>query len=172
MSKLQSLNWLDEQSRAVFVEMTTYNANVNLYASVRLLFEFPEFGGIFYFKSIIPMRLKLYVGGFAFFIFACEMAYLLFILGYTYVALKKFYRQRMAYFKDFWNSIDFAILMTSYAAVGVYVYRIGLTTELMKKVSDRDGGFVNFQYVTYWNEVWVAHREKQFVWGGGGGEIG
>ena len=126
---------------------------MNLYTSIRLLFEFPEFGGIFYFKSIVPMRLKLYVGGFAFFIFACEMAFLLFIVAYTYVALKKIYRRGMAYFKDFWNAIDFATLMTSYAAVGVYVYRIGLTTNLMRRVSDRDGSFVNFQYVTYWNEV-------------------
>lgn len=99
------------------------------------------------------MRLKLYVGGFAFFIFACEMAFLLFIVAYTYVALKKIYRHGMAYFKDFWNGIDFATLMTSYAAVGVYVYRIGLTTNLMRRVAGRDGSFVNFQYVTYWNEV-------------------
>ena len=100
------------------------------------------------------MRLKLYVGGFAFFILASEVVFALFILGYFYVALKKFYRQRMAYFKEFWNVLDFAILTTSFAAIGVYAYRIDLTTKLMQRVPDRNGEFVNFQYVTYWNEVW------------------
>ena len=99
------------------------------------------------------MRLKLYIGGFAFFIFACEMVFLVFILGYTYIAMKKFYRQRMGYFKDFWNLMDFTILMSSFAAIGVYIYRMSLTTRLMERVQDRKGEFVNFQYVTYWNEV-------------------
>ena len=152
-NELEYQNWLDEQSRALFVEMTTYNANINLYTSITLLFEFPEFGGIFYFRNIFPMRLKQYVGGFAFFIFICEVSFALFILGYSYIALKKIYRNRMAYFKEFWNIIDFAVLLSSYAVIAVYVYRIHLTTDLMKRVRDRSGEFVNFQYVTYWNEV-------------------
>lgn len=134
--------------------MTTYNANVNLYTSITLLFEFPEFGGVFYFRNIIPMRLKLYVGGFAFFIFACEMVFLLFIAGYLYIAAKKLYRNKMAYFKNFWNLIDFGILVTSLVAIGVHVYRITLTSTLMTRVKDRNGEFVNFQFVTYWSEVW------------------
>ena len=141
------------------MEMTTYNANINLYTSITLLFEFPEFGGIFYFRNIIPMRLKLYVGGFAFFIFACEMAFALFVLGYSYVALKKLYHHKMAYFKNFWNIMDFSILMSSFAAIGVYVYRLDISTKLMRAVQGRDGEFVNFQYVTYWNEVWSLTLE-------------
>lgn len=154
VSGLESEDWLDKRARALFVEMTTYNANINLYTSISLLFEFPEFGGVFYFRNIFPMRLKLYVGGFAFFIFACEMVFAVFILGYSYIALKKLYHHRLQYFKVFWNIMDFAILMTSLVAIGVYVYRIDITSTLMRRVSGRSGGqFVNFQYVTYWNEV-------------------
>ena len=152
-NKLESWHWLNRQTRALFVELTTYNANINLYTAITLLFEFPEFGGIFYLKNIAPMRLKLYVGGFAFFIFACEMVFALFILGYTYIAFKKMYHHRMGYFNEFWNALDFAILMSSYAAIGVYVYRIDVTTKLMQRVRDLDGNFVNFQFVSYWNEV-------------------
>ena len=169
VNELESDEWLDRQARALFVEMTTYNANINLYTSITLLFEFPEFGGIFYFRNIIPMRLKLYVGGFAFFILACEIVFVIFTLGYSYIALKKLYRHKMAYFKNFWNVMDFAILMSSFAAIGVYVYRVELTTKLMERVQDRDGEFVNFQYVTYVNEVCLLNStriKKCYQWDG------
>lgn len=154
-NELEEDNWLDRQTRAVFIEMTTYNANVNLYTVVSLLFEFPELGGVHYRRLIVPVRLKLYVGGFAFFIFACEMIFTLFILAYTYQAIRKCYRKRLGYFRNFWNIVDFLVLISSYAAIAVYIYRIHLTTDLMRQVKQRHGHFVNFQSVTFWNEVRV-----------------
>lgn len=150
---MKKLRWLDRYSRALAVELTVYNANVNLFSSVLLLFEFPNFGGVFFRRDIRPMRLKVYVGGFAFFIFACEVVFLMFIAMYLYLAVKKIYRKRVAYFKEFWNLIDFAIVAVSLAAIGVYIYRIDLITNLMQRVRGLDGKFVNFQYATYWNEV-------------------
>ena len=150
---MQALRWLDRNSRALFVELTVYNANVNLFASIMLLFEFPSYGGVFFSRDIRPLRLKMYVGGFAFFIFACEVLFMLFIAAYFYVSLKKIYHYRLAYFKKFWNLIDFAIVSVSLVAIGVYIYRINMTTALMRRVEGHSGEFVNFQYVTYWSEV-------------------
>lgn len=153
-TEMEKFDWLDQQSRALFVEFTTYNANVNLYTSITLLFEFSSYGGIFFSQHIQPMRLKVYVGGFAFFIFVCEVVFLLFTAAYLYLALKKIYLYGLSYFKTFWNFIDLGIVLVSFAAIGVYIYRIGLTTKLMRRVTELDGSFVNFQYVTYWNEVY------------------
>ncbi|XP_046856469.1 uncharacterized protein LOC124449577 isoform X2 [Xenia sp. Carnegie-2017] len=152
-NELEEDDWLDRQTRAVFIEMTTYNANVNLYTVISLLFEFPELGGVHYRRLIVPVRLKLYVGGFAFFVFACEIIFTLFILAYTYQAIRKCYRKRLGYFLNFWNIIDFLVLISSCAAIAVYIYRIHLTTDLMRQVKQRQGHFVNFQSVTFWNEL-------------------
>ena len=43
---LESDRWLDKASRALFVDFSTYNANVHHLATVRLLFEMPASGGI------------------------------------------------------------------------------------------------------------------------------
>nr|KAG5714652.1 hypothetical protein BaRGS_000140 [Batillaria attramentaria] len=39
--------WIDRATRAVFIDFTVYNANINLFCIVRLLVEFPATGGAF-----------------------------------------------------------------------------------------------------------------------------
>ena len=43
--ELEDHDWLDVNSRAVFLEFTVYNANVNLFGSVIMLIEFMSTGG-------------------------------------------------------------------------------------------------------------------------------
>lgn len=45
MQELEDHDWLDVNSRAVFLEFTVYNANVNLFGSVIMLIEFMSTGG-------------------------------------------------------------------------------------------------------------------------------
>ena len=45
MDEAERMGWLDPRTRAVFVEFTLYNANVNLFASVIMLLEFMDTGG-------------------------------------------------------------------------------------------------------------------------------
>lgn len=64
-SIVQSLyrdSWINQQTRAVFVEFTLYNPNVNLFTGVQLLAEFPPVGAAVTFTSIITFRLYHYVG--------------------------------------------------------------------------------------------------------------
>lgn len=44
---LKTHGWLDRRTRMVVGEISTYNANVNLMSSVRILFEIPESSGVF-----------------------------------------------------------------------------------------------------------------------------
>jgi len=44
LAELSESDWLDIRTRAVFVEFTLYNANVNLYGSVIMLIEFLSTG--------------------------------------------------------------------------------------------------------------------------------
>ena len=38
--------WINRATRAVFIDFTVYNANVNLFCVIKLIFEFPATGGI------------------------------------------------------------------------------------------------------------------------------
>jgi polycystin 1L2 len=47
ISKLEELGWIDNKTRAVFIEFTLYNPNVALFTSVTFLLEFVSSSGIF-----------------------------------------------------------------------------------------------------------------------------
>jgi hypothetical protein len=42
---LQAHDWIDHQTRAVIADLTLFEAEFNLFTTVRVLFEFPTFGG-------------------------------------------------------------------------------------------------------------------------------
>jgi len=55
ISLLHQLEWIDRKTRAVIIQMTLYNPNVQLFSSITLLAEFLSTGGVFpsfYFQPI------------------------------------------------------------------------------------------------------------------------
>lgn len=49
-------NWIDYYTRAVFLEFTVYNPNINLFAYVNYLFEFPPTGGVLPFPRVMSFE--------------------------------------------------------------------------------------------------------------------
>lgn len=62
MESLYRDAWIDHRTRAVFIEFTVYNPNVNLFTSINLMAEFPPVGAAMHFTSIMTFRLYHYVG--------------------------------------------------------------------------------------------------------------
>jgi len=55
ISSLHQLEWIDRKTRAIIIQMTLYNPNVQLFSSIILLAEFLSTGGVFpsfYFQPI------------------------------------------------------------------------------------------------------------------------
>lgn len=74
--------WITRGTRALFIDFTVYNANVNLFCVVRLSVEFPATGGAMTSWSFRTVKLLRYVTVFEFFVLACEGFFVLFILYY------------------------------------------------------------------------------------------
>ena len=53
---MKAKDWLNLYTRAIFVEFTLYNANVNLFVNVVLLFEVPATGGALTMIFVQPFR--------------------------------------------------------------------------------------------------------------------
>ncbi|TRY95089.1 hypothetical protein DNTS_004183 [Danionella cerebrum] len=121
--KLQYLfnsTWLDEYTRAIFVEFTVYNANVNLFCIITLMLE--NSAGAFIFRSVLQnVRLYQSTGGFQSFLMASQVFYFLFILYYMFVQAKLLKRQKWAYFRNKWNLLDLAIIILSWSSLSVFI---------------------------------------------------
>ena len=56
LKQLKKFNWIDENTRAVFLQLSLYNPNVQLFTSVTFLIEILSTGGIYPQYRIEPMN--------------------------------------------------------------------------------------------------------------------
>ncbi|XP_046574496.1 polycystic kidney disease protein 1-like 2 [Haliotis rubra] len=146
MDDIQSSDWIDQYTRAVFVEFSLYNPNTNLISVVILVFEFSNFGGVFPYYQIFTSKLYHYTGGFEQFVAVCEAVFLIYVIIFTYLEIKK-YRQMSAsdYFKDTWSYVEVIILTLSYTVFGLFIQRIVTVDYSIKLYKESMGqSFVSF----------------------------
>ncbi|XP_010180489.1 PREDICTED: polycystic kidney disease protein 1-like 2, partial [Mesitornis unicolor] len=120
--------WLDTFTRAVFVEFTVYNANVNLFCIVSLMFETNALGAFFTSAELQSIRLYPYTNSLHIFVVAAEVIYFLFIVYYMTVQGKLMKTLRWRYFHSKWNLLEMAIILLSWSALSVFVKRTILGT--------------------------------------------
>ena len=83
LSDLRNNKWIDIFTRAIIIDFTVYNGNVNLFNQLRLVMEFPPTGGIINSWTVRTSKLLRYVSTFDYVVAACECLFVLFILYYT-----------------------------------------------------------------------------------------
>ena len=138
--------WIDNMTRAVFVEFSTYNNNANFYCIVTLVLEInPDGGGLPYW-SVITTRLDRYTNEFSFFLAACEISFLLLTLYYMWIELTALHREGMAYFQDFSNFVELITFGLTWTAFGILMLRLGVVKWTKKKYRENGDKFTSFQY--------------------------
>ncbi|NXG52006.1 PK1L2 protein, partial [Psilopogon haemacephalus] len=120
--------WLDTFTRAVFVEFTVYNANVNLFCIISLMFETNALGAFITSSELQSVRLYPYTNSLHIFVVAAEVIYFLFIVYYMVVQGKLMKTLRWRYFHSKWNLLEMAIIVISWSALSVFVKRTILGT--------------------------------------------
>ncbi|XP_055954867.1 uncharacterized protein LOC126810750 isoform X1 [Patella vulgata] len=153
---LESQNWIDRYTRAVFVEFTIYNPQVNLFAIATIVAEFDASGGVTTSYRFEPAMLLPYMSSVMLFQIACEVIYLLFTAWFIIKAVKNIFKEKIKYFFVFWNIIELGIIAVSLGAVIVYFYRLNVTNELTAIFARSHGNeYMKFQYAGYWNEIFT-----------------
>ncbi|XP_007572505.1 polycystic kidney disease protein 1-like 2 [Poecilia formosa] len=137
--------WLDKYTRAIFVEFTVYNANVNLFCIVTLLMETSAVGAFQFYSDLQAVRLYPSTGGLYFFVMASEIMYLLFILYYMFKQAKLLKQHRWLYFKNKWNLLELSIILLSWSATAVFIQRTLLGNRDMKFYQTHKDQFASFR---------------------------
>ncbi|XP_076352109.1 polycystin-2-like [Tachypleus tridentatus] len=153
-TELVEAGWLDEQTRAVQVEFTTYNVNSNLFCHVTLLFEFAPTGGVFTRSHLNTLRLFLYMTNFEIFVAMCEVMSVIYLIGFAIKEGTDLYKLRLQYFKKFWNLQELLVVLLGFGCVFLYFQR---TLEVKNTLGANDAKtgnkFVSFTYVTFWDST-------------------
>ncbi|XP_048461921.1 polycystic kidney disease protein 1-like 2 [Rhincodon typus] len=136
--------WLDTYTRAIFVEFTVYNANVNLFCIATLILESNAVGAFFTHSTLQSIRLYQYTDGLHIFVVAAEVAYFLFLIYYMVIQGKLLREQKWNYFKSKWNLLETAIIMISWSTLSVFIKRTILGNRDIEHYHSHRKGFVSF----------------------------
>lgn len=154
IARLVSQNWIDERTRAVIAEFSVYNAQANLFGIVSCVLEFQPGGGIIPNYRIDVVRLMRYHQGFGLFVILCEIFYLAFVVYFTVRELRCWSQEGRAYLKCYWNWAELFVIVMSYVAIVLYIYRTVLTNQILSVFHQTHGnGYIKLQYVSTVDEV-------------------
>lgn len=156
VNELLTHSWIDRQTRAVFVEFTIYNSNVNLFTYVSLPVEFLETGGVLLSDFIQPFRSYQHVGNLGIVTFICEVVYVIAIAIFSIKKFIQIYKTRCEFFQDKWQVFDLVIIVLTSVCIGVYFARLILTNITMSKFSENKNRFVNFSHIAVTDEILSA----------------
>ncbi|TGZ63352.1 hypothetical protein CRM22_006965 [Opisthorchis felineus] len=147
--------WIDEASRVLFLDFTIYNANINMFVIVKLIFELPVTGGVFVSSEFQPAKLVRYLTATDYFVMACEIMYLMFILYYIVEEILEIRKQGFRYFGGVWNILDIVVILLSLICAGFTIYCTVTAYEVMTNMLKDINAHPHFDQLSYWYGHWV-----------------
>ncbi|CAF0785734.1 unnamed protein product [Adineta steineri] len=151
LSKLHQLEWIDEKTRAVFIQLTLYNPSVQLLTAVTLLAEFLPTGGVYTTSRFEPINLYTFTSILQ---LVCTIFYIFFIIYFIIIEIRLLFELRLKYFHQFWSMIQLGIIGCSLGSIGVYFWRFQETNRLSQLFEQTNGYvYINLQLAVYVNDI-------------------
>ena len=147
---LQQHKWIDKYTRAVFVEFTLYNPNVNLFSITTLLFEVSSSGDFNPGTNLLSIRLYNYVGNFQIFVLICQLLFLGFLCVYTYNSAKGIFREKWRFFTKAWNFYEFILVVVSWLTFALYFVAIVFRKRILQEFREDPTKFTSFRHSASW----------------------
>ncbi|CAF0957173.1 unnamed protein product, partial [Didymodactylos carnosus] len=154
ITMLRDLSWIDDKTRAVFIQLNMYNPNVNIFTFVTFVLEFLPTGGVFTEARFEPLSFLEFTDGSALFKLICSILYMVFIIYYMTHEIRLLIKMKRAYFKDFWSYTEWGIITCSWGGFGMYLWRLYEGNRISTLFAKTNGyTYINLQVASYLNDV-------------------
>jgi len=154
LSLLRETQWIDRQTRAVFVEFSVYNPNINLVMISTILVEFLSTGTILTTAKFDPLNLFSESNGFSFKTIS-ELVFVAFILYYLIVEVREMLNNDFKeYFSEFWTYVEWSIIITAFISCTMILIRLKTAQEVLDFFKQTAGyGYMKLQKVNDCNQT-------------------
>lgn len=156
IEELKQNLWIDRATRAVFVDFTIYNANMNYFCIIKLIAEFPPTGGIIPSVVFRPVKLIRYTSTSDYIVMATEVLFCLFIIYYIVEEILEIKKNGCEYFKEFWNIIDIIVIVISICVIAFNIYSFLEVKKLLVTILENPDTYLDFDFISYWLVVFNA----------------
>ncbi|XP_062567408.1 polycystin-2-like, partial [Saccostrea cucullata] len=158
INELLENNWIDRNTRAIFVEFTIYNSNVNLFAYVVYLVEFPEVGSSFIWTDTQAFKPILSLSSLG---FTLVLFYLIVFFYYIILLFKILLQCRkvgcLAFVKQPWNCVDCLCTILAYSSLLTFILRMKYTNTAMDMFYDDKltgaNRFIDYGHIVLWDHA-------------------
>ncbi|NXX81390.1 PK2L2 protein, partial [Urocolius indicus] len=147
---LRQNSWLTRGTRVVFIDFSTYNANINLFCIIKLVVEFPATGGALTSSHIYSVKLLRYITYYDYFLACCEIIFCLFIITFIIQEATKIIKLKKKYFRSAWNWLDLLLLLVSILAIAFNIYRTVKVSLLMEELLYDAHVYPDFYFLAFW----------------------
>ncbi|UJR16871.1 hypothetical protein I4U23_003769 [Adineta vaga] len=151
LSQLQQLGWIDRQTRAVLIEFTLYNPNVQLFTSVTFLIEILSTNGVYPSARFEPVNFSTFTSIHQ---LICIIIYMLLIIYFMWIEIRLLIELKWKYFHRFWSYIDNGIIICSWTSIGIYIWRYH-EYQRISQLFEQTNGYINInlQFIVYINDI-------------------
>ena len=155
LSFLREINWIDRQTRAVFVEFSVYNPNINLVMVSTILVEFLSSGSILTTARFDPLNLFGDISLSLSFKLIAEVIFIPFLIYFMIIQIIECISMGLKeYVKDFWCLIEWSIITTGFISVIMFILRLNEANKVMNFFKNTRGyGYLKLQKVNDYNLV-------------------
>ncbi|KAI8515539.1 hypothetical protein Bbelb_063520 [Branchiostoma belcheri] len=149
---LDQYNWLDERTRAVFVELILYNPHANLFSVVSAAVEFTQLGAAFTSGEVATLRL---IQQDALLLLALRGLLAAFLLFFTIKEAKSLFGRPLEYLSEFWSWVELSVILIGFGSLGVYFNAQGIIDEAAEQRRAGNTVFDIYKSAVNWFQVYT-----------------
>ncbi|XP_035677260.1 polycystin-2-like [Branchiostoma floridae] len=149
---LRHHQWLDQQTRAVFVELILYNPHANLFSVVTVAVEFTTTGAAYTGAEVVTLRLVQHG---AIVLLLLRVAFALFLLYFLLREGKSLLSRPVEYLSGFWSWVEVWIITIGFSTLGVYFKAQSIIDEAAEKRQSGSTPFEQYKSAAGWFQVYT-----------------
>jgi polycystin 1L2 len=151
LSQLHQLQWIDNHTRAVIIQLTLYNPNAELFTSVTFLIEFLSTGGAFPTARFEPFDFTAFASHFQ---LVCIILLMSFIVYFMIRETRLFLKLKWSYLTQFWSLIEVGVIVCSWTAGGICLWRHEELQRIENLFNQTNGYvYIDLQLASYVNDL-------------------
>ncbi|XP_066269207.1 polycystin-2-like [Branchiostoma lanceolatum] len=149
-STLQEHGWLDENTRALFIELILYNPHVNLFSVVSLAVEFTNLGSAYKSSEIGTVRL---IQDDVILLLVLRGVLALFLLYFTLREGKSLLSRPLEYLCEFWSWVELLVITIGFSTLVIYFYTQGIIDEVAEQRQNGNSVFHLYKSAVSWLQL-------------------
>ncbi|KAM7534816.1 hypothetical protein Aperf_G00000113957 [Anoplocephala perfoliata] len=149
LTELFTGEWTAESTRALIIDFTLYNANLNFFCIGQILFETPYTGGVIASADLRTLHLISQNSPTDYVVFIFEIISLFFVAYYIFREVRSICKMGLSYFRHFWHLVDFFVISVGIICVGLNLYNRIRVMRLLNGGVVPDGIYPDFNHIAY-----------------------